>query len=269
MNFETINTILLDGDGVLWRSKEPVPGVQRFFKTLEASQVDWALLTNNGTKTINAYLERFAQYGINARADQIFSSAVVTASILKKQLPAAAVIYVIGEAGIQEALRSADFAVHTGAEYPDRVDAVVTSMDRDFHFSKLSAACILIRRGAQFYATNPDKTFPTPTEITPGAGSILAAVEAASGESPVVIGKPNAHLFTTALETLGAKISTSVMVGDRLETDILGAQQLGIRTIAVLTGIASREQIDASAIKPDLVLDSIANLANLLTNHQA
>ncbi len=264
MDIKDINTLLIDGDGVLWRADQPIAGLSDFFEVMNAQGTNWALLTNNATRDRMQYVEKFAGFGIEIGVERIFSSAIVTATYLQEHFSAGDTVYVVGESGLIATLREAGFDVRSGDDQPDEAVAVIGSMDRGLSYDKLAAANRLIRGGARFIQTNPDKTFPTPHGFTPGAGTVMAALIAASGVEPVIIGKPETALYEAAMRAYGSEPETTAMVGDRLETDILGAERVGIGTILVLTGVTTRDDLDGVDLSPDLVLDSIADLADML-----
>lgn len=264
-NLQTITTLLIDGDGVLWRLKEPMPGLSRFFDVLEQQGINWALLTNNATLTISQYQEKLEGFGIPASKDQIFSSASVTALTMQERYAPGSAFYVIGSSGLVETLTEAGFVVHNRNTRPDaEVSAVIVGMDININYYKLATATLLIRNGAAFIGTNPDRTFPAPEGILPGAGSLLAALHAATDIEPEVIGKPEKSIFEAALNHFKAAPETTAMLGDRMETDILGAQQLGIGTILVLTGVTQTDDLPRFDYAPDVVLDDISVLADEL-----
>jgi 4-nitrophenyl phosphatase len=267
MNLKTLKTLLIDGDGVLWRGKEPIPGLDRFFDVLNKRGINWALLTNNATRTLDKHAAKLSGFGIETPEDRVFSSASVTATYLSENFEPGDRLYVIGEEGLLETLTGAGFDVLTGENEPeDDVAAVIGSIDRKATYQKIAVASRLIRRGAPFIGTNPDRTFPTPDGLFPGAGTILAAIAAASDKEPMIIGKPEKTIFEVAMKHFNAEKSTTAMLGDRLETDILGGIRAGIGTIAVLSGVATTEQIEGSEYRPDLVFESIAEIADEL-NH--
>lgn len=269
MDLLSVSTLLIDGDGVLWRGNDALPGLSAFFDVLNQHSIRWALLTNNATRHRSAYLEKLAGLGIEARADQIFTSGVVTARYLAEQFPDSSVVYVLGEDGLQRTLREAGFDVRTGPDYPANAAAVVAGMDRALTYDKLAVATRLIRTGVPFVGTNPDRTIPSPLGLLPGAGTTLAALRAATDVEPTVIGKPEPAIFRSAMRELSADPDTTAMLGDRLETDILGAQKAGIGTIGVLTGVMTRESIERSDYRPDFVFDSIAELTAALDHNRS
>lgn len=265
MDLSQINTFLLDGDGVLWRENQPVPGINRFFTILRERDKRWALLTNNNTRTVSDYLAKLASFGIQATAEQIFSSSTTTASYLQDRYGRGASVHAVGMRGLIEALQEADLKVSFGEMTPEySVVAVAAGLDREMTYEKAKVATRLILNGAEFVATNTDGTYPTPDGLNPGTGYVIGALVGITGIRPTVIGKPEAAIFSAALGALHAATDSTVMIGDRLETDILGAQRLGIPTIGVLSGVTYPKQMAESAIQPDCVFDSIAELVEEL-----
>jgi 4-nitrophenyl phosphatase len=265
MNLATLETLLIDGDGVLWRGDGALPGLHHFYDVLKARGMRWALLTNNNTRTVDQYLAKLDGLGIEAETNQIFSSSTATADYLLKRYGPGTAVHAVGMRGVTETLKDAGFSVSTGEEMPEHtVAAVVAGMDREFTYAKAEVATRLILGGAEFVATNTDGTYPTPEGLSPGTGWVIGALQGASGVTPTVIGKPEAAIFTAALEAMQADKATTAMIGDRLGTDILGAQRVDIPTIGVLTGVTTPEEMASSAIQPDIVFDGIAELAEEL-----
>ena len=242
-------------DGVLWRGSHVLPGVAEFFAFLRPHNIRYALATNNSTKTVQSYQERLAGVGVPAMPEQVITSAVATAEYIRRHYPAGTPVYIIGELGIRQALAEAGFR-----EDPAEARVVVVGMDFDLTYDKLKTAALRIRAGADFIGTNGDLTFPLPEGIVPGNGSALAALQAATGVKPLVIGKPEAAMFEVALARLDVGPQQAVMIGDRLETDILGAQRAGLRTILVLSGVVTAEQARESEIQADAVYRDLADL---------
>lgn len=261
-----IRTFLLDMDGVLWRGDEPVEGARRFFEILTARGLSYGLLTNNSSRTVTMYQEKLTQFGWEVPAERIFTSGTATAAYLQKRYPAGMKLYVIGEPGLKTMIREAGFEIADGIgnDAPASVEAVVVGIDWHVTYDKLAAASRLILKGAAYIGTNPDRSFPTADGLVPGTGALLAAVEATTGVKPFVVGKPNSAMFEVALERLGAEPSTTTMIGDRLETDILGGQRAGLHTIGVLSGVTSPELLASSSIQPDLVFEHLGALADAL-----
>lgn len=268
-----IENLILDMDGVLWHADTPVPGLSDFFSTMQKNRLKFVLATNNATKTSDQYASKLARFGVNVGADKIVTSSETTALFLRQQYPERSTVYVIGEEGLYHALLEAGLRIINN-ELPEnvfsqRADFVVVGMTRHVCYSDLTVGSILINHGAQFIGTNPDVTFPTEDGMVPGAGSLLAFIEAATGKKPIVIGKPNAALFEEALKRLGSRPEETYMVGDRLNTDIHGAQKVGIRTILLLSGITQLADLDISDVKPDFIFSSLSDLTSYITTESS
>lgn len=256
-----IRGLILDMDGVLWRGKEPLLDIQKFFDQIQELGLKVVLATNNATKSVDQYLEKLSRYGVLLQPQQIVNSAMSAAYYLKRRFPQGGPVFVVGEQGLIDTLQEAGF-------YPaeENVLAVVAGLDRTLNYPKLSQASLLIRKGALFVGTNPDKTFPSPQGLTPGAGAVLAFLETGSGVKPVITGKPEPYLFELALERMSLEPPHVLTVGDRLDTDILGAQRAGCQTAAVLTGVSSLEEIQAWNPPVDLILENLVDLIPFLRN---
>lgn len=256
-----IQAIISDMDGVLWRGMQPLPGLHGFFACMLAKNMEFALATNNSSKTRKDYVEKLAALGVNGvQPAHIITSATATASYLRTNFPAGARIFVVGGAGLKQILRQAGFVL-----VDDDADLVVCGIDMELTYEKARKATLLIRGGAGFIGTNPDSSFPSPEGLVPGAGSILALIEAASGQPPIIIGKPRRGMFEAALAQLGAEPKETLMIGDRIGTDIEGARRLGIKTALVMTGVEDEASLAESAIKPDFVFEGLPELTQALT----
>jgi 4-nitrophenyl phosphatase len=255
INLGSIQAAVLDLDGVLWRGPQVLPGVAEFFAFLRQQGIGYALATNNSTKTVQSYQERLAGIGVPTTPEQVITSAVATTEHVRRHYPPGTPVYVIGDVGIRQALAEAGFR-----EDPAEARLVVVGLDFGLTYDMLKTATLRIRAGADFIGTNGDLTFPLPDGIVPGNGSVLAALQAATGVKPLVIGKPEVAMFEVALARLGVEAGQAVMIGDRLETDILGAQRAGLQTILVLSGVVSEEQARESEIQADTVYEDVADL---------
>ncbi len=250
-----IHAAVLDMDGVLWRGNTALPGLVELFEFFEQAGIPYILATNNSTTTVSAYVDKLARFGVAVRPECIVTSAVATADYLRAQYGDGLRVYVVGEAGLMQTLIDAGFRpVQTDA------DVVVVGMDREATYEKLRRATTLIRDGARFIGTNADRTFPMPDGLAPGAGSLLAFLEASTDQRPLVIGKPEEAMFAMALARLGTAPDRTLVVGDRLETDILGGQHAGLRTALVLSGVTAANMLAASPIRPDMVFADIVAL---------
>lgn len=250
---------IFDMDGVLYRGKQALPGVNELFDALEARGVRYLLATNNSMATPAQYVERMAGYGVTVDESQIQTSATATRDFLRRELPDDARLLVVGMPALREQLQAGTSFVITD-DPNDNVAAVVAGLDQNFTYDTLTRAMIAIRNGAHFVATNADATLPVENGVLPGAGTIIAAIATASGKQPTVIGKPETLMMTTGVAQLGVRASHTIMVGDRLDTDILAAQRAGLTTALVLTGVATRDDLSGSEVVPDYVFTDLPAL---------
>lgn len=253
-----VEAFVFDMDGVLCRLDTPIPGAVRFLRLLRDEGTPFLLLTNNSTLTPEMYVSKLEKMGIAIEPKDILTSSLATADYLRSHVPAGTRCYVVGEAGILQAVREAGCIITDGdPEY------VVVGFDRQVTYEKLTIASLAIRRGATYIATNPDVTLPSEEGLLPGCGAILAAITAATGVSPLVIGKPQREMFDQAVQRLGTDRSRTAMVGDRMETDIVGAQGAGLQTILVLSGATTQEDIAGMDAPADFVFSDIAALGDV------
>jgi 4-nitrophenyl phosphatase len=250
-----INAMILDMDGVLWRSNQPIGDLSAIFTDIEKLGWKVVLATNNATKSIGQFLKKLESFGVKLEPWQIINSAQATAHHLHQQHPQGGNVYVVGEPGLVETLEEKGFS-HS----EDNPLAVVVALDRGINYEKLRTATLLIRSGVPFIGTNPDRTFPTPDGQVPGAGSILATIEVATDVKPLVIGKPNPAMYQFALERMGAALDETLVVGDRLETDIAGAQNLGSPCALVLSGVTDEKTAWEWEPSPDIIAGNLGNI---------
>ena len=261
LNLNDIHALVIDMDGVLWRGSIALPGLTDFFDFLQERSMPFILATNNATKTPEQYLEKLAGLGVSISRDKILTSSLATAAYLAREYQPGTPVYVVGQAGLREAMQEAGFKLVEDSSQPAEV--VVAGLDFTVTYDKLKHATLLIRRGARFVGSNGDLTFPAEDGFWPGAGAILAAIEAGAGQKPTLIGKPQPFMFEVAIEKMGSRPEETATLGDRLETDILGAQQAGLKTIMVTTGVDNEEAIAAKGIQPDLVYSGIEELVQV------
>jgi HAD superfamily hydrolase (TIGR01457 family) len=249
------DAILLDLDGVLYRWPEPIPGAGVAVAALRRAGKRVAFVTNNSSRTPEQVADRLREVGVEATADEVVTSALATASFLSDRGVRTA--FVVGEDGIRKAL--ADVGIRSAHAGDETVDAVVVGFDRSADYTKLRDAAVFVERGAALVATNPDPSFPAPNgEAWPGAGALLAAIETTSGVKGEAVGKPEPELLRHAREAAGG--GRPLVVGDRLDTDIAGADRLGWDSALVLSGASSRADVDRSPWKPTLVVEDITGL---------
>ncbi len=257
-----IKGLIVDLDGVLWRGRTFLEGVPEFFSFLRTNSMPFLLVTNNSTATPKGVVGRMDGATVKIDPAEVLTSSQATAAYLQQQFPSGTTIYAIGEDALKDALSAAGFRLHDSA---DGVHAVVMGFDREISWAKMTEASIAIQSGAHFVATNPDLSFPIERGQAPGAGAFITAVQLTTGVEPLIIGKPEPRLFNFARERLGLTAEQILGVGDRLETDILGAQRAGIATCLLLTGVTSSDQAKASEIKPDWIFKDLPSLMLELT----
>jgi 4-nitrophenyl phosphatase len=255
---------ILDMDGVLYRGAEVLPGVKELLDALTLRERPVMLATNNSMSTPEAYERKLAAMGLDIPASAVITSALATRDYLLRTLPEGAGIYVIGMPALREQLFEGTpfHPVQYGEEQPA---AVVIGLDLEFTYAKLKAAHEAIQRGALFIATNADTTLPTEAGLVPGAGSIVAALAAATGQRPIVIGKPETPMLETAMTRMGTPPEETVMLGDRLDTDILAGERAGMLTVLVLTGVSTREDLSSAEALPDVVVSDLPSLVEAIT----
>jgi len=246
---------LIDMDGVLYHGNRQLPGAAEFIVALQGEEIPFLLVTNNSTLTPEAYVDKVGRMGMQVTPEDILTSSIAAAEYLSKVAPPGALVQVIGENGVRTALLDKGFElVDRGGDY------VVVGMDRGLTFDVLSRATLAIRAGATFIGTNPDMTLPVEEGQVPGNGAVLAALQAATGVKPFIIGKPEAALLEIGMERLGVTREGTAILGDRVETDILGGQRAGLITVMVLSGASTREDLDESGLEPDFLFQNVVEL---------
>ena len=254
-----VETWLTDMDGVLVHEEDVIPGAPEFIEALKASGKRFLVLTNNSIFTPRDLAARLRGSGIDVPEQSIWTSALATAQFLAEQRPGGSA-YVVGEAGLVTAMHDVGYVM------TDRdPDYVVLGETRTYSFEAITRAIRLIEKGARFIATNPDPSGPSPAGTLPATGSVAALISTATGRQPYYIGKPNPLMMRSALNRLDAHSETTLMVGDRMDTDIISGLEAGLRTVLVLTGSTSRQQIEHFPYRPTRVVDSVADLVALVT----
>ena len=271
-SFKNIRALIIDMDGVLWHGTQAMPGLVEFFQTLNDLDIRYILATNNASLTPEQYVTKLANMGVTVSQKQILTSGMATALYLSERVnPKETRVFVVGEDGATQPLVELGFTL-TGlyevdnSDKPEQkgADIVVCGKDETLTWAKLATASLNIRAGASFIGTNADTTLPTEHGVTHGNGAILAALEVATGVSPTIIGKPEPIIYQQALTLLGISPDETVALGDRLETDILGAVRTGIRSIMVLTGISSEADLQDSDYQPTWVMADIRAVTKAL-----
>jgi 4-nitrophenyl phosphatase len=256
---QDIKALILDMDGVLWRGSEPIGDLPSIFAKIARRGLRVTFATNNSTRTISQYVDALGSYGVKVFPEQIVTSAVATGEYLKNRYDGDSQVFVIGEKSLTETL--ATFGFVQGELVPK---AVVIGLDRQLTYNKLLKASKFILGGSEFIGTNPDPNLPTPEGLIPGTGSILAAVQAATGVQPTIIGKPSPELFSIALDRLGTRPEETLVVGDRIETDIAGGIAAGCLTGLVLTGVTTANAASNSRYKPSYQSKDFESLLDMI-----
>jgi phosphoglycolate/pyridoxal phosphate phosphatase family enzyme len=272
--------LLVDLDGVVYRGSEPVPGVAAVLAARDALGDDVVYVTNNSMHYRAEYQTRLAAMGCPVSPDRVVSSARATALYLRDHDPDIHRVLILGASGLERELRDAGYDVVTSGVAATRMsqegidgfaaagnpDAVVVGLDPNLTYARLVVASDSIRAGAHFIATNRDPVYPTERGLRPGAGSIVIALEAATGVTPVSIGKPAPYLLEAAAHAVGREPAEAIMIGDGILTDLAAAKAVGARCILMLTGVTSRAQVDALPAdgRPTAVAADAGELATLL-----
>ncbi len=253
---------LIDMDGVLYRGKQLIPGADYFIQQLREREIPFRLLTNNSQRTRIDVVAKLIRLGIDVEEEHIFTSAMATARYLAEQKPGGTA-FVIGEGGLLTALHSNGFAV-----VDHDPDYVVVGEGRTFNLEQVDHAVRLIMKGAKLIATNLDPNCPTENGLRPGCGAMVAMLETATGIRAFSVGKPSPVMMRAARKELNLSTDETTMIGDTMETDILGAVQLGYHSVLVLSGGTRREDLQRYAFGPEVVVDSLADFARTLEKTQ-
>jgi NagD protein len=250
----TKKNYITDMDGVLIRGNSLIPGADQFINRLKEEGIEYLVLTNNPVYTQRDLAHRLKTLGLDIPPERIFTSAMATARFLQSQRPNGTA-FVIGESGLTQAIHDAGYVItDLNPEY------VVLGETWTYNYDLLTRAVRLIAAGARFIATNPDVAGPTERGLAPACGAIAALIEKASGKSPFFVGKPNPLMMRTALNYLDVHSEDTIMVGDRMDTDIIAGVESGMDTILVLTGVTGRDDVDRFPYRPTQILESVAEI---------
>ena len=263
MIHHSIKSLILDMDGVLWKADAPIGDLAAIFRRIRERGLTYVFATNNSTRTSEQYVTRLKTFGVEAEPWQVVTSSQAAAYAMARRFPPGTKVFMIGEDGIRVPLEEKGFEI-LPLEEAQNAEALVMGLDREITFQKAVEATLLVRKGIPFYATNPDKTFPTPRGLIPGAGAWYAIIVTATGIEPIVAGKPFPFLMELSLEQLGTNKLETLVVGDRLDTDILAGQRIGCHTALVLSGVSTREQAETWQPEIDIVVEDLATLVESL-----
>lgn len=258
-----LKALIIDMDGVIWKADAPIGDLPAIFSRIQERGLKFVFATNNGTRTSEQYIERLKNFGVDVEPWQVITSAQAAAFTLSQKFPRGTKVFMVGGEGVRVALEENGFEILTIEQAQD-AEAVIMGLDREITFQKMCEAALLVRRGIPFYATNPDKTFPTPRGEIPGAGAWLSVIITATGVQPVIAGKPFPYLMELALEKLGTKKEETLVLGDRLDTDIAAGQAVGCPTALVLSGVSTKLQAENWKPRIDLVADDLSSLLELI-----
>lgn len=249
----TYKGYLIDLDGTIYKGKERIPAGEQFIRDLQERELPYLLVTNNTTRRPEQVQQMLAEtFDIKTPIETIYTATLATVDYMK-DLGRGNTVYVIGEEGLKSAIYEAGFV-----EDSENPAYVVVGLDWTVDYDKFATATLAIQKGAHFIGTNPDLNIPTERGLLPGAGSLIAFLEAATRVKPVIIGKPEAIIMDKALDRLGVKKSEAIMVGDNYLTDIMAGIQNGIATLLVLTGFTKKEEVESLPVAPTVVLESLS-----------
>jgi NagD protein len=245
---------LIDMDGVLVKGSTAIPGAAQFIERLKAGEVQYLVLTNNPIYTPGDLAHRLQAIGLDVPAGRIFTSAMATARFLQSQ-HSSGTAFVVGESGLTEAIHNIGYVI-TDLD----PDYVVLGETHSYVLEQITKAIRLVVQGAHFIATNPDPVGPSESGPVPACGAMAALIEKATGKSPFFVGKPNPLMMRTALNYLGVHSEHTVMVGDRMDTDIIAGVESGMETILVLSGVTRREDVARYPYQPTQIVPSVADI---------
>lgn len=257
---ETGWTYLMDMDGVLVHEEHIIPGADAFLTELQQAGTPFIVLTNNSIRTPRDLRARLLRSGLDIPEESIWTSALATATFLRNQRPHGSA-YVVGESGLTTALHEIGYVLTDNDP-----DYVVLGETRTYSFEAITTAIRLVERGARFIATNPDATGPSREGSLPATGSVAALITRATGREPYYVGKPNPLMMRSALRAIGAHSENTLMIGDRMDTDVVSGLEAGLQTILVLSGISTRATVETFPYRPTLVLESVADLVGRTAN---
>ncbi len=256
--FPNIKGLIIDMDGVLWHDTQPIGDLKEIFNRIDDLELKFVLATNNATRTVEEFLDKIAQFGVFLSKDHILNSAQATAIYLRENFGVGTIVYVVGQPSLKHTLESYGMIISDGND--NDCDVVIASLDFQLNYEKLKIASLLIQSGCEFIGTNKDSALPTPYGFIPGSGTMIGALEIASGRKAKIIGKPEPLLYKMALNRLGLSPEDALAIGDRLETDIAGAQAAGIHTALVLSGASTREQAKKFNQPPEMIARDLREL---------
>lgn len=253
-NLQNRIAFICDMDGVIYHGNRLLPGVIEFVNWLKTEGKAFLFLTNSSERSPRELCEKMLRLGLEIQEEHFYTSALATAAFLSQQHPGGSA-FVIGEAGLTNALYNVGFSMNdTNPDY------VVMGDTRSYSYEKLEQAVMLVRNGAKLIGTNPDVTGPAEKGIVPSTGALIAPIELATGSKAYFVGKPNPLIMRHALKKLGSRREDTVIIGDRMDTDIIAGIESEITTVLVLSGVTNREDLKHFAYRPRYILDGVGDI---------
>ncbi len=257
IDFNQKKGFICDMDGVIYHGNHVLPGAVEFIDWLQREEKEYLFLTNNSGYTPKELRQKLARMGLNVSEDHFYTSALATAAFLEKQAPGCSV-YTIGEAGLLNALYDAGITMNDV-----NPDYVVVGEGKAYSLDTLTKAVNLVREGAKLIGANSDISGPIENGIAPACRALTAPIELATGKQAYFCGKPNPLMMRTGLNILGCHSAEAVMVGDRMDTDVISGMESGMDTVLVLSGVSDRDTIATFAYRPTMVLDGVGSIVEL------
>ena len=257
IDFNEKKGFICDMDGVIYHGNQILPGVAEFIDWLHRENKEYLFLTNNSGYTPKELQQKLARMGLDVPEEHFYTSALATAAFLKKQDPGCSV-YAIGEAGLLNALYDAGITMNDV-----NPDYVVVGESKSYSLDTLTKATNLVLKGAKLIGANSDLTGPIENGIMPACRALVAPIELATGKQAYFCGKPNPLMMRTGLEILGCHSAEAVMVGDRMDTDVIVGMESGMSTVLVLSGVSTRETVDTFAYRPSIILDGVGSIVDV------
>ena len=254
IDFNAIKGFICDMDGVIYHGNQILPGVREFIQWMQDENKEYLFLTNNSGYTPRELNQKLARMGLDVPEEHFYTSALATAAFLRQQAPGCSV-FAIGEAGLLNALYDAGVTMNDV-----NPDYVVVGEGRAYSLDTLTKATNLVMNGAKLIGANSDVSGPIENGIAPACGALVAPIEMATGRKAYFCGKPNPLMMRTGLRLLGCHSAEAVMIGDRMDTDVISGMESGMSTVLVLSGVSTRETLDTYAYRPSIVLDGVGDI---------
>jgi len=261
INFNDLKGFMCDMDGVIYHGNRILPGVHEFVDWLKKNNKEYLFLTNNSGCTRKELQQKLARMGMDVPEEHFYTSALATAAFIREQAPGCSA-YVIGEAGLLNALYDAGITMNDV-----NPDYVIVGEGKSYSLDTLTKATNLVMAGAKLIGANSDISGPIENGISPACRALVAPIEMATGKQAYFCGKPNPLMMRTGLKILGCHSAEAVMIGDRMDTDVISGMECGMQTVLVLSGISTRETLEQFAYRPSVVLNGVGDIVNFDTKH--